>query len=215
MKKNSSTTENIFENTTARAAHHKKIKQSFLNPSQLKFKAELETEQQKHSGKCSYHLTRTHPTESCNIKKECDKLLAAKKSSISPSNNTLTAPGQLHHITEEEFVDAVYTSNDVCSEEFSNDTNKEVLHYLTSVTNHYFCLVKSSLNLVSRHDMKYPIIVGSGANYHMFKDIEFFDSLQPVSGNVILGDGKTSLPIQGIGTIKLQIEDKVISVQDV
>ncbi len=139
MKKNSITTENVFENATARAAHHKKIKQSFLNPSQLKFKAELETEQQKHSGKCSYHLTRTHPTESCNIKKECDKLLAAKKSSISPSNNTLTAPGQLHHITEEEFVDAVYTSNDVCSEEFSNDTNKEVLHYLTCVTNHYFC----------------------------------------------------------------------------
>jgi hypothetical protein len=43
--------------------------------------------------------------------------------------------------------------------------------------------------------MAYPIIADSGANYHMFKEIEFFDSLTPTTGNVILGDGKTSLSI--------------------
>jgi len=43
-----------------RSAHHKKVKQWFLNP--VKFKAEMEAEQQKHVGKCLYHLTKSHPT---------------------------------------------------------------------------------------------------------------------------------------------------------
>jgi hypothetical protein len=51
--------------------------------------------------------------------------------------------------------------------------------------------------------MDYPIITDSGANFHMFRDREFFLSLSPATGQVILGDGKTTLPIQGVGTIKL------------
>jgi hypothetical protein len=49
--------------------------------------------------------------------------------------------------------------------------------------------------------MKFPIIEDSGANFHMFRDRDFFETLHPASGQVILGDGKTTLPIQGIGTI--------------
>jgi hypothetical protein len=63
--------------------------------------------------------------------------------------------------------------------------------------------------------MAYPIIADSGANYHMFKEIEFFDSLTPTTGNVILGDGKTSLSIQGIGTVKMKIEEHELCIDNV
>jgi hypothetical protein len=44
---------------------------------------------------------------------------------------------------EEIFVDAVNDAKDIWSEEYSNDTNEEILHYFAHVTNHYLCLVKS------------------------------------------------------------------------
>ncbi len=50
--------------------------------------------------------------------------------------------------------------------------------------------------------MKIPIIIDNGATFHMIKDQEFFTTLSQVSGKVILGDGKTSLSIQGVGTVK-------------
>ena len=50
--------------------------------------------------------------------------------------------------------------------------------------------------------MKFPIIIDNGATFHMIKDQEFFTTLFQVSGKVILGDGKTSLSIQGVGTVK-------------
>jgi len=59
-----------------RSAHHKKVKQWFMNPAKLQ--AEIEAEQAKHVGECLYHLTKSHPTMECYIKKECDKLLANK-----------------------------------------------------------------------------------------------------------------------------------------
>jgi hypothetical protein len=43
----------------------------------------------------------------------------------------------------------------------------------------------------------------------------FFDSLVPATGRVILGDGKTSLPIQGIGTIRLLIDGNELFVDNV
>jgi hypothetical protein len=62
--------------------------------------------------------------------------------------------------------------------------------------------------------MEHPIIIDSGANYHMLHDRKFFATLLLATGKVILGDGKTSLPILGVGTEKcvigcheLQIED--------
>jgi len=54
-----------------RSAHHKKIRNWFLNPS--KYKSELENEQ--NQGKCIYHLSKTHLTENCHVKKECDTIV--------------------------------------------------------------------------------------------------------------------------------------------
>jgi hypothetical protein len=73
-------------------------------------------------------------------------------------------------------------TNDIIVEDTPNDTNDEVLHYFARVTNHYLRLVKGNPSLVSRHDMKYPIIADSGANDHMFREIEFFHSLTPAIG---------------------------------
>jgi len=84
-----------------RTAHHKKVKQWFMNPD--KYKNELNAEQAKHAGKCIYHLTKSHPTSDCYIKKECEKLLAAKKNGTgnAPKNSTTTSC-QLRHMTEEQ-----------------------------------------------------------------------------------------------------------------
>lgn len=50
--------------------------------------------------------------------------------------------------------------------------------------------------------MKFLVIADSGTNMHMFKEHEFFTSLQPAQGQVVLGDGKTFLPTHGIGTVR-------------
>jgi hypothetical protein len=202
------------DSTFDRISHHKKVKEWFLNLN--KFRREIENEQRKHSEKCIYHLSKSHPTADCNVKKECDKLLMDKKDMVStPSTNS---SGQLRHITEETFEDAVSDTitdgnDDVCS----NDTNEADLLYFARMTNHYLRLVKvsSSLNAASRHDMKYPIIADSGANYHMFKEREFFDSIRPASGKVFLGDGKTKLLVKGIGTVKCKIGDHVLCLENV
>ncbi len=76
-------------------------------------------------------------------------------------------------------------------------------------------LVKSSPDLITRHSTLFPIIADSGANFHMFRDREFFTSLTPATGKVILGDGTTTLPIQGIGTIQMKIGDHILKVDDV
>ncbi len=85
----------------------------------------------------------------------------------------------------------------------SNDTNEEDLNYFARLTNHYLRLVKSSpdKSTLSRHSMKYPVIADSGANFHMFKESEFFEDIQPFSGQVNLGDEKTKVAIQGIGMV--------------
>ncbi len=92
------------------------------------------------------------------------------------------------------------------SVELSNDTNEDSLHYFMRVTNHYYlCLAKHTPDLSSRHDMRFPIISDSGANWHIFNYSSFFTDLQLASGQVVLGDGITSVPIHGIGTISLRI----------
>ncbi len=50
--------------------------------------------------------------------------------------------------------------------------------------------------------MQYPIIADSGANYHMFKSREIFETLHLACGNFFLGAGITFLDIKGIGTVK-------------
>jgi hypothetical protein len=71
----------------------------------------------------------------------------------------------------------------------SNDTNKDALLYFERLSKHYLHLVKSSPSAqqFSRHGMKFPVIADSGANYHMFRDKVFFETILPASGTVILG----------------------------
>jgi hypothetical protein len=131
----------------------------------------------------------------------------AEKKNSTPSS-IVSSSGYLCHIKDEIFEDAA--SNDVVDdtiEDVTNDTNEDDLLYFACVTNHYLHLAKASKppSIVSRNEMKYPIIVDSGANGHMFKEHEFFDTLLPASGRVNLGDGKTVLDIKGIGTVQCKI----------
>jgi hypothetical protein len=85
------------------------------------------------------------------------------------------------------------------------------------VTNHYLCLVKAapSKTLPLCHQLKYPVIADSGANFYMFKEKESFESLVPAIGSVILGDGTTRLPIHGVGTVKCFIGDQLLILDNV
>ena len=65
------------------------------------------------------------------------------------------------------------------------------------------------------YSKNYPIIADSGANFHMFKSLEFFTSMVPAHGYVTLGDGKTKIPIQGIGTVKCTIDDHTLEIPNV
>jgi hypothetical protein len=89
--------------------------------------------------------------------------------------------GHLCHITDDVFEDAVAEDIvDDATADVSNDTNEEALIYFARTTNHYLHLVESSSseNILLHHEMRYPIIADSGANYHMFKEREFCETLQ-------------------------------------
>jgi len=164
---------------------------------------------------CVSCLSKTHTTDNCHVKRECDKILAGQNASSLNVSASTNSTGQLHHITEDIFEDACVEYVEDSIEDESNDTNEESLNYFSRVTNHYLRLAKTSSQLVSRHPVLFPIIADSGANFHMFRDIEFFTHLSPVTGNVILGDGKTSVPISGVGVIKLCIDGHEMSIPDV
>jgi len=121
------------------SSHHKKIRLWFTNPST--YKAELELKQKKFPNHCIYHLTRTHATMDCHVKKDCDKVIAAKCSNQNNSTSSAvsgTSTGQLRHLTEEVFEDAV--DLDVVDESLdqpSNDTNEVDLLYFARVFNHH------------------------------------------------------------------------------
>jgi len=127
-----------------------------------------------------------------------------------------SSSGQLRHITEEQYEDAVTDEpSNSMSEEPCNDASDASLHYFARVSNHYLSLVKSSSPVDIRHMMQYPIIVNSGANFHMFCALDFFESITPMSGKVILGDGKTTLDIHGIGTVKLCFGNQSLCLENV
>jgi hypothetical protein len=74
----------------------------------IKYWKEIEFEQKKHPGKCIYHLTKSHPTEECTVKKECDRIIADKSSGDNLSvNNSSKQTGQLKNVKEEVFENAV------------------------------------------------------------------------------------------------------------
>jgi hypothetical protein len=91
---------NPNEQTVDREAHQKKVKEWFLSP--IKYCQEIESTQHRYPGKCIYHLAKSHLTENCGVKKECDEILANRKLSKSSTASTLSL-GTLRHITEESF----------------------------------------------------------------------------------------------------------------
>jgi hypothetical protein len=175
--------QNQHDQNFDREEHQKKVKMWFMNPG--KYCQEIENCQNRYPGRCIYHLAKSHPTEKCGVKKECDELVAGRKTSRSSGNNSST-PGQLRHLTEESYEEAEF--EDVVEQEVvsGNDTNKHSLLYFARLSKHYLCLVKnSSVPSQSRHTMPFPVIADSGANYHMFRDQQFFSTMSPATGNVI------------------------------
>lgn len=49
----------------------------------------------------------------------------------------------------------------------------------------------------------------------MFKHKEFFTSILPATGRVILGDGQTSIPINGVGTVRCYIGTNEVIIPNV
>jgi hypothetical protein len=197
-----------------RAAQQKKVRNWFLNP--IKFCREIEKEQGKFPNMCIFHLTDTHSTDSCSVKKACERQSKQpKESGPKTATNASPSTGQLHHITEESFEDAIEETDADCQDEVTNNTNDAILNYFEHISHHYSCLVKGSRSPISRHPMQYPIIADSGANYHMFKELIFFDTLLPTTGKVLLGDGTTSLTIHGVGTVKLKFGDQILYIPNV
>jgi len=168
-------------------------------------------------------LTKSHCTDDCHVRKECNKLVASKRNSATSnsSQHSATGPstGNLRHITEEVYEDAVDIEDpkDDSSVHSHNDTNESDLLYFARVSKHYLRLIKndSLRNVPPRHPLRYPIIIDSGANFHMFRDRVFFTTMLPASGKVILGDGKTSLPILGVGTVQCVIGTHTLTIENV
>jgi len=74
VKPNFSECKNLSsENNFYREAHQKKVREWFLNP--VKFNKVIENEQHHHPNRCIYHLSKTHPTHDCAVKKDCDQIL--------------------------------------------------------------------------------------------------------------------------------------------
>jgi hypothetical protein len=195
-------------------AHQHKIKMWFGNPA--KHRKDIVKEQLQYPGKCLYHLSKTHSTDNCHVIKAIDKTLGIRSATVP---QVVTAPtGQLRHIMEELYEDA---ADDVLtvveSSDIGNDTNEESLLYFAHLSKHYLRLVTtpSSTVDVPRHTFQFPVIADSGANYHMFHERCFFDSLSPAQGTVLLGDGATSLNIKGVGTVKCLVGSTVLTIPNV
>lgn len=65
-------------------------------------------EQHKQHRKCICLISKSHSLADCNVKKEYDKLLLAKKNSVSQPSLPIDSTGQQHHVTEGFFDDAVW-----------------------------------------------------------------------------------------------------------
>jgi len=199
-----------------RIAHQKKIRNWFMQPD--KFSQAISREQQKFPDMCIFHMSKTHQTHDCHVKKECDKLHAAK-SPLGTSNpgGTQSVTGQLRHVTDQTDVeDELFEDvSDSVTDVPINDTNQEVLHYFSRMTNHYLRLVRNTSTACPRHNTRFPIIADSGANLHLFKEKEFFTSLRPAHGQVILGDGSTTLDIHGIGTVTCTVGEHKLVIENV
>jgi len=122
---------NSISNTDHHAPH-KKVNMWFSFPS--KYWKEIEAEQKQYPGLCLYHLTKSHTTEVCSVRKEYTKAQENKKDLN--TNSATKVMGQLRNIKKEMFEDAVSEEDDVQAD-CSNDTKEDDLHYFSRLTNHY------------------------------------------------------------------------------
>jgi hypothetical protein len=99
-----------------------------LNPTN--YFREIEASHHRYPGQCIYHLSKTHLTSSCFIKRDCEKLLAEGPSSSPQVSSSPPTSICLRHITDETFKDA---STDELLADYedssTNDTNDAVLAY--------------------------------------------------------------------------------------
>lgn len=49
----------------------------------------------------------------------------------------------------------------------------------------------------------------------MFCERKFFSHMTPATGKIILGDGKTSIPIQGVGTVVCKVGNNNLTIENV
>jgi hypothetical protein len=151
-----------------REAHQKKVREWFLNPT--KYAPELEAAYRRYPGQCIYHLSKTHLTPACFIKKECEKTMAENTLVTSQNTSSSSGTARLRHLVDDSFEDA--SSEELIAEyedNSSNDTNDDILAYFARMSNHYLRLtnILSPSSGTSRHLMKYPIIADSGASCHI------------------------------------------------
>jgi len=86
------------------------------------------------------HLSKSHTTDDCHVKEECERNLGNKKPTV-PQVVT-TNIGQMHHITEDVFADAAEDNVTIVeSSDLGNDTNEDSLLYFARLSKHYLCLV--------------------------------------------------------------------------
>jgi hypothetical protein len=77
---------------------------------------------------CIFHLSKSHATENCYLKKECDKNKSQTKDSIGKSSaQSGSGVGQLRHVTEEFYEDAVSTDLVEETQDESNDRDQAFL----------------------------------------------------------------------------------------
>jgi hypothetical protein len=147
--------------------HHNKVKQWSLNPTQ--FCHEMESKQKYPSWQMYLPLSITHPTEECAVKKNVVIYWWWNVREVPLCLLLLNLLGMY----ERGYI-LRYCFSWWCLWYWgaTNDTNKDDVYYFAWMTHHYLCLVKASptLSVYSRHQMKFPIITDSGANFHMFKE---------------------------------------------
>lgn len=114
--------------------HHKKVKPHFLNSDQ--YCRENESEQKK-NGKCIYHLTESHPTEYCSLKKECYHILAEKQdSSTAPMNVSSKATEHLRNVKEELVEGAIDHDAVEDTDVSANGANQDESYHFAWLSNH-------------------------------------------------------------------------------
>ena len=182
------------------------------------------------TGRCVYHGT-SHSSKICT--KLLDLMKEHSQTPPTQPNNTIPTPPPNTKPVAKVVNTTTSTFNSISTPSTpqqpptstitSDNTNiNEALTILTDfgdvVNNNnktneeYFCITSKSVTLQLDTNPRYTTIVDSGAYPTMFTSKEYFSDIQPwtntTTPNVILADGSSSAPIQGIGTVKLLLNNR-------